>query len=76
MKSILIFTLLTFTFILLCATNQHVMAYDPPGPPAGHGGTGDEPPTGGSAPIAEGTSLFVVLAIGYGIKKWNKSGKK
>ncbi|MCF8374235.1 MAG: hypothetical protein K9H64_21615 [Bacteroidales bacterium] len=56
---------------ILSLPTMDSLAYDPPGPPI-HGQTGDQEPTGGSAPIAGGVPVLIIMGIGYGLKKWYK----
>ncbi|KAF0200168.1 MAG: hypothetical protein FD170_3721 [Bacteroidetes bacterium] len=41
----------------------------PPPPPDGHGATGNQPPTGGNAPIGSGMAILLVLGAAYAGKK-------
>ncbi|KAF0200170.1 MAG: hypothetical protein FD170_3723 [Bacteroidetes bacterium] len=41
----------------------------PPPPPDGHGATGNQPPTGGNAPIGSGMAILLALGAAYAGKK-------
>lgn len=43
----------------------------PPPPPPDPSGGGANGPVGGGAPIAEGMTFLLLLAAGYGVKKYN-----
>lgn len=59
---------ISITILSLLAIDA--LAYDPPGPPGQHGQNGDQEPTGGTAPIAGGVPVLILMGIGYGLKKW------
>ena len=41
-----------------------------PRPPAGQGTSGNQPPAGPTGvPVDPGTGVFLILAVGYGLKK-------
>ena len=63
--------------IVLTALSLGVQAQNgpPPDPPSNpaEGGNG---PVGGGAPIAEGMTFLMLLATGYGVKKYSQNRNK
>jgi hypothetical protein len=57
-------------FFILTAKSG--LADGPPPPPPGgpYGGSGNQIP-GGGAPLGDDIAFLVLLAVGYGIRRWN-----
>ena len=60
--------LLLFAAMLLSATPLLAQGPPPP-PPDGHGATGNQPPTGGNAPIGSGLAILLAMGAAYAGKK-------
>jgi len=71
MKRIVKAVLLIGLFLFLLISSALVMAQGtPPPPPAdGHGVTGNQPPTGGDAPIGGGLAILLLMGAAYAGKK-------
>ncbi|MDD3036067.1 MAG: hypothetical protein GX103_11760 [Bacteroidales bacterium] len=65
---------LVFTALSLGALAQGPGS--PPPPPPDPSGGGSNGPVGGGAPIAEGMTFLMLLAAGYGIKKYNQNSNQ
>ncbi|NCA84756.1 MAG: hypothetical protein EOM83_04190 [Clostridia bacterium] len=63
--------------LVLIALSLGVQAQGGPPPPPPDNPAGGGGPVGGGAPIAEGMTFLLLLAAGYGVKKYNdKSSRK
>jgi hypothetical protein len=60
--------LLLFAALTLSATPLLAQGPPPP-PPSGHGATGNQPPTGGNAPIGSGMVILLAMGAAYAGKK-------
>lgn len=71
MKKMLKAVLLIGLFLFLLISSARLMAQgSPPPPPAdGHGATGNQPPTGGDAPIGSGLTILLLMGAAYAGKK-------
>lgn len=58
--------------LVLTTLSLGVYAQGPPPPPPGDPGFGGGP-VGGGAPIAEGMTILMLLATGYGVKKYSQN---
>lgn len=63
-----VFTLLFFIMAGVMA-NGYAQGTPPPPPGGGHGATGNQPPTGGSAPIGSGVAIMLALGAAWAGKK-------
>ena len=70
MKRVLKGLIILASIAILYLPTNNILAYDPPGPPGDHGQNDDQEPNGGSAPIAGGLPVLVILGIAYGTKKY------
>jgi len=59
---------LLFAALMLSATPLLAQGPPPP-PPDGHGATGNQPPTGGNAPIGSGLAILLAMGAAYAGKK-------
>ncbi len=60
--------------LLLTTFSLGVQGQPPPPPPDPAGGTfNGNGPVGGGAPIAEGMTILMLLAAGYGVKRYRQS---
>ncbi|NVO18470.1 MAG: hypothetical protein HXX13_02155 [Bacteroidetes bacterium] len=63
----LLVTAILFMFVSIAIPTQ---AQEPPHPPTtGHGATGNQNPSGASAPIDGGLSILVALGLAYSSRK-------
>jgi len=70
MKNIIRLIQVLMVSFLLSSVVLDVSAQGPPPPPPdGHGATGNQPPTGGNAPIGSGLAILLVMGAAYAGKK-------
>jgi|GEM_PF-1361500 len=61
--------MLLIAFCTYSANRALAQGAPPPPPAVGHGATGNQPPTGGNAPITNGVYLLLSLGAVYGLTK-------
>ncbi len=59
----------TLTLIAFTLLSVGAFAQVPPPPPSGHGSGGNQPASGGGAPVGSGIGILMALGAAYGGKK-------
>lgn len=69
MKKTLKYLPVLLMLVAMLWTSQTYADGPPPPPGGGHGQTGNQPPTGGNAPIGGGLAIMLALGAAYAGKK-------